>query len=126
MPSIDGYSYITLSGRPQPLGPMVNEVTQPGANGHSFRREGRRAQRFRMRGERDVQTAADAESMIVALKNRQGSLVTVVDESGLSYSNVMLHSVTETDRIRIGSGIGGIVTNPGWLVTHEFELQLTQ
>lgn len=128
MASIGGYSFITLEGGLNPgSGEQLEEITRPGVDGVAYRRIGRRGVPFRMQSLADVANAANAHSLILNYKALQGGLVTLVDETGQSWFNVMVLRV-QCSQPKYVTGMSGGLTGgqTGYLVSADWLLQMTE
>jgi hypothetical protein len=120
------FDFITLRGTPQSQGMIVEELPRPGVDGQAYRELGRRAEPFEMIGVRDVESDAAARHWIVALRQLQGTLVTVTDDFAITTPNVMLLLAAPLERKPLLAAAGGLTTGATRLVILRFLMQLTQ
>jgi len=126
-PSIGGNNMLDLTGAVVPAtGQTVEDITRAGVDGTAYRQIGKRGPPFTMTSLVDVQTTAAAATLDGTYKALQGTLVTVVDCVGNSWSNV---AVLDVSPIRIQAvtcaTAGKSGANPGCLVSATWTLQCT-
>ena len=125
MPSIGGYSMLTIRGEFQSLGQTVEPITRPNIDGEALRIVGQRGQPFVMRSLVDVDDAAAAETEAGIYKGLQGTLVTIVDDHGQTHTNVAVLAVRVMRKRAVKTAAGGLSTSQGYLVTAIWVLQET-
>jgi len=124
MASIGGVSVLTLDRGPTPLAAAVVEITPAGADGHAYKRIGARAPAVSAMSIADVDGSAGVEAHIAACRALKGTLVTVVEDSGRSTSNVAVLEV-EIAQIKFQAlTVGGLVGGD-YRVTMTWTLQAT-
>ena len=121
-PSIGGVSFLTMRG-PMPVNPKekVGEITRPRVDGHAFERIGKRGAPVTLMTEADTSNAGTTMSSYQAL---QGTLVSVVDVDGQSFSNVLVLMVSKVSAKKVLSAQGGL-TAGDWMLTAQWLLQPT-
>jgi len=124
MATIGGYYMISLSHRPQPMGETVREITRPEADGQAYAKQGLRAEATLAYAATDCASAAAARTEMAAYAAMRGALVTVVDDLGESYTNVLVVDVRERGRKVVCTAVGGVRAGTVLLLT-DWVLQAT-
>ena len=126
MASIGGRSVLRLTGNLEPAtGERLQDITRAGVDGVAYRKVGKRAGRTQVTTLVDLGSSSAVNSEMEAYKALQGTLVTVVTESGGTYSNVAVLSVVQLPVQRTLSAVGGI--NGGThLLRCQWVLQMTE
>lgn len=123
MPSINSIPFISLRGLVQPVMMAMEDVSRPGVDGHAYRHMALRSPPFEMLGIVDCDDFPAARSLIETLSELQGFTVTVVDDFGTTFSNVMVLRV-EPDQIRPALvAVGGVSSGKAALLTIRLQLQ---
>jgi hypothetical protein len=117
-------TFITLKGQVQPPGLMTEDISRPGVNGSAFRELQVSGEPFEMRGLRDCLNAADAKAKFALLKAMQGKTVTVVDDYGQSWTDVMLLSVEKAEQNALVLAAGGVQASATALLAVRFVMQV--
>lgn len=123
MASIGGSSFITLRGSINPTGTDVIEITRPGVDGHAFMDMGKHAGKSQMQSIADVSNASGAKAAILAYKALKGTLITVTDDTGQQYTNVLVQEVIATNPKNVKTPVGGLVggsylLSANWVLQH--------
>lgn len=123
MATIGGHTFITLRGSINPLGTDVIDITRPGVDGHAFMDIGKHAGRSQMQSIVDLTTAGAAKTVILAYKSLKGTLVSVVDDTGETYTNVLVVEVITTNPKFVATPVGGItggnyILRANWVLQH--------
>ena len=125
MSSIDGNTVISIRGQIESGdGERVEEITRAHVDGIAFRKIGKRGAPFSMTSLVDVGSAATAKSTYTTYKATEGSLVTLVDDAGNSWANVMVLSVRRGGVKRTYTPVGGI-SGGGWLLSCQWVFRMT-
>lgn len=122
MPAIGGISFVTLKGGIQDFGEMVQTITRPGVDGVGFRKTGQRSDPFVLASMVDYSSAAAAQTGYESYKDKQGTLVSITDELGVSHSNFMVHKV-ERVSCRYAKVIGGVGSGFRYVLRCKWTLQ---
>ena len=121
-PSIGSYDFITLKYGNAPLGENVEEITRPGVDGIAYRKTGKRAVPFYMTGITTETSKGAVKTLVENYKKLQGTLVTVVDDIGNSWTNVMVLQMDYLGTKKVVSPVGG----GDYVVRSRFSLQDTE
>jgi hypothetical protein len=128
MASVDGNSVISLKiwGLDTGAGENLQEITRPHVDGIAYRKVGKRGRTFQGESIVDVASAASAKTTFETYKATQGSLVTVVDDAGNSWTNVAVLAVRRAGNPKrtytpVGGEAGG-----GWLLRARWVFQMTE
>ena len=124
MPSIGGITVITIKGGLTPPGESVEEITRPGHDGHAYKRFGERAPRAELTSIRDVDAVAGVAAHILACVALKGTLITVIDDVGVTMNNVMVIEVETVRSREVGTPVGG-VTAGNHLIAMRWLMQMT-
>lgn len=119
------FDFIRLSGRVAPLVERVENISRAAVAGFRGRLLGKVAQPFQMVGTRDFDDAAAVKTAFDDWKALKGQLVTLTDDYGDEYSNVMVLDVTPGRYQALESAVGGLSTTKAYLATVMFEMQRT-
>ena len=128
IPQVGAFLFITLKGTVEPgTGETLNVITRANVNGVAFRKIGKRANPFVMTGTVDSLTEASAKLLVYDYKELQGTLVTVKDERGRSWTNVVVLGVRTGSIKPIKTAVGQLSgPNPTQLLTTQWTLQHTE
>ena len=114
-PSVGSVTFLRMAGEdPLPPALAVEDITRAGIDGQAFRTVGKRAPVVTVTCEVDTAAPATLMASVLALR---GTLVTVVNGDGNSYSNVMVLDVSKPVARPIKSAVGGLA---GGSATHWF------
>jgi hypothetical protein len=126
MPSIGAYSFLTLKGAVDPgVGEQLEDITRPGVDGMAYRCIGRKGRPFQMDSTVDVVILTPG-FVINGYQALQGTIVTIVDECGMTWTNYMVLSVEHRGTRRIRTVSGGLSIAPAYLISASWILQYTQ
>ena len=122
MPSVGSEQFISVVAEAADPAEMVEEITRPHVDGVALKRTGKRGVPFRVVAVRDVDTQANLEDSLAAYSAMQGTIVTVVNNQGISRQNVAVLRVPPAQIEDMGTAVGGI-EGTGWsyMVTQNFE-----
>ena len=123
MASIGGHNFITIKGQINGFHERLETFDRPGVNGTSFRAIGTRAEISNIESTVDLPYQASAANQLAAYRNMVSTVVTVVDDHGVSWSNMLILSVREVSARTIIKGHGGYYTNPAILHVVAWEIQ---
>jgi len=126
MASIAGYTMLFVTGPIGRPGMATEPITRPGVDGSAFREVGLRCEPFLMTSLMDLEDAADVAAELNLYAALKGSLVTVVDDHGSTWTNVMVLDVQPIQTQTIGVSAGGLATTPTKLITARWTLQATE
>lgn len=126
MASIGGYNVLVVQGPYQPRGMATERIERPGVDGTAFREKGIRGTPFQITTMVDCDDAPDLAALLLNYAALQGTLVTVVDDLGTSWTNVMVLGVQPVSARAIGTSAGGLSTSAGTLATVRWTLQATE
>ena len=121
----DGTNTVTftrISGQPNALAEQVQDVTRPGIDGQAYRQIAKRADPFEIDvfGNEASESAIHSASLIMF--GFQGKLVTLTDDRGRDFFNVMVLRVREIERFRMLNTTNGNL----WALRMRARMQLTQ
>jgi hypothetical protein len=125
MATIGGRSVITVKGAPAPVGTVVADVSRPGVTGHAFQELGARAEPVVMESVIDCTDNAALKAEILEYVALQGTLVTVVDDLGNTWTNVMVLRVRTGQGKYVASAVGG-VNGGNYLLRATWEMIFTE
>lgn len=128
MPGIGAYNFVTLKGEINPgSGHQMEEITRPGVDGVAFRRIGRRGFPFKVQSMVDVATDSAAAALLSSYKALQGTVVSLTDETGQVWNNIVVLNVRPAGRKYVVAKSGGLdAGQTGYLVRCEWMLQATE
>lgn len=119
------FDFISLRGEPSGLQERVEEITRPGVDGHAYAMVGMKAERFEMIGSRDYDDFADAKADLASMEAAlPGELVTLYDDFGVEYENVMVFDVQKIELRPALTAVGGKSTSKGALMRVRFVMQI--
>ena len=117
MASIGGNSVISLRGQiDSGEGERLENITRAHVDGVAFRKVGKRGAPFAMTSLVDCASASAAKSTFGTYKALEGTLTTVVDDAGNSWSNVAVLNVRRNSIRQVYTPVGG-VAGGGWLLS---------
>ena len=120
MPSIGGVTVIRLVRDPDPPGEQTQLLQRPGVDGMGARKLGTRGRAYRITTLVDA-TDANRAAKIASLKALQGTIVTVVDGAGDTFTQVLVQRVVHNVKA-ILTPAGGVEGASGtWMVTGNFD-----
>lgn len=123
--SIGGQDCTSVQGSVTEPAHTLRELTRLGRHGHSYQRVGKRAPVSSLWVRVDVDTAADAATMVETFQAMQGGdPVSVFDAHGLPWPNVEILLVRLVRIQHLAVAVGGL-TAGSYLVTLELTVQST-
>lgn len=129
MGSIDDFDFIRLEGVAPEQASSIRIISREGVDGVRARLEAKRAEPSRWIGIIDTVDVAAAEARRVALAGLQGSVVTLTDDHGTEFTNVLclLARPVPGGKTVALSAVGGEESSTDRvMVTFEFLLQFTE
>lgn len=129
MPSLDSHDFITLRGESQQQASQVAVISRDGIDGVRARLQAKRAEPSRYVGIIDTENVAAAEAKRVALSGLQGSVVTLTDDLGTEFTNVLVllaRPIAGSPRVALSAVGGEESSTDRVMVTFEFLVQLTE
>lgn len=120
---ISAYNFLTLRGSINVMQERLEEFTRPGVDGMSFQAVGERAEVSQLQTVRDLAYASSAANMMSSYKALVGEVVTIVDDDGVSWYNMLVLKVTQVSNEKIVGSVGGLVTGALALQTVNWEVQ---
>lgn len=121
------YQFITIRQPFRELGQTVEDITRPGVDGHAFRLQGMRGEKFDMLAIRDYTDFIASDTDLDNLTDLRGSLVKIIDDYGITHNNVLLLDVIKEKEGPALAAVGGVsgasVNSTVSLVTFRFTLQ---
>jgi hypothetical protein len=117
-----------LKGDLQPLGAVLEDINRKGATGTAYRELGRIAPTCELEAWRDEDTQATAQAFFIATKAAlEKKLCTIVDDSGITHSNVMVKAVERMGQPKqIAAAVGGISALAGALIKMRIVCQVAK
>jgi hypothetical protein len=116
MPSIGSVTVHIMRGSPVPRGVKVEEIERTGVDGQAYFKRGARSAAVRIETNetfKSSSTSVDAKEK--AYKDLEGTVVSVVDAHGVTWTNCMVYSV---DVATTGiTGVSGTVTDADKMIT---------
>jgi hypothetical protein len=104
------YPFIALHGSVQLAGMVLEDITRPGQDGRAFRQVGVRAEPFEMVGIFDRgEGTSPYDANPLRLSQLRGKLVTVFDDHGTQFDDVVILEVAKVDEQRISTMVGGLM-----------------
>ena len=122
MPSIGGYTVITIGGVPTPLAEVEDEITRDNVDGHAYRRKGKRAPPYALLAQVDYSSGSNRTTGIANFAALQGTLVTIVDDTGTSWTLQKVRSARVVAKQNMATAVGG-VNNGSCMLVMEFICQ---
>lgn len=126
MPSIGAFEFITLNGAIQPPGQQLEEITRPRVDNTAYRRSGIRGEVFTLKSMVDVLNAFGGGVLLQDYKDIQGTIVTVIDDTGEVWVDVAVLRVDPDPNKKIVSGVGGLVVDPELIVRALWTLRMNK
>jgi len=125
MSSIGGYTMITVKNNPAPAGMLLADITRPNVDGHAYQEQGYHAPVVYLTSIVDLADAAEVQTEIEGYAALQGTLITVVDDLGNSWTNVAVLSVRSDGGRYVACPVGGIYAG-NYIVTAYWQMQHTE
>lgn len=123
-PQIGSLTFVSLAGPiPTPIGYQVEDVSAPGRDGHEFRIGPKRSAPFRMISTVDI-AAANLATVAQSYAAAKGSKVTVKDNVGTDWTNVVVLDVRLLPAVPMLAGVGGINAGSNMILQAEWTLQV--
>lgn len=110
MSYIAGFPLYIIGGKLARIGLVSEDISRKGVNGLAFRRDSLKSRSVRIDTFADFNNAAAAEVAILAYKALQAYTVTVIDEVGRQYDNVMVRWVDPVGTNVTGTAVGGLAS----------------
>lgn len=123
MPAINSIPFISLRGLVQPITMALEDISRPGVDGQAFRQMALRSPPFEMLGVVDCDDFAAARSLIQNLGELQGGTVSVTDDFGSTFDNVMLLRVAPEQTRPALIAVGGVSSGKGAILTVRLQMQ---
>lgn len=95
---IADYVFNTMSGDFGNYGDVVEDETRPGIDGHTFRKLGKRGDRFQIETKSTFRSESLAGRAKTDYQALQGRFVNIIDWSGTAYKMVLVHAVTTSHK----------------------------
>jgi hypothetical protein len=115
---IDSYVFNSMSGDFGNYGDVVEDETRPGIDGHTFRKLGKRGERFQIETRSTFRTASLTTRAKTDYQALQGRFVNITDWSGTTYKMVFIHAVTVNHKDMLSS-----TNNDNFIVICKWTLQ---
>ncbi len=126
MSSIGGRTVLDMTGTLEPAtGEGLQDISRPGVDGTAYRKTGKRASRSQITTLVDLGSSGGVDSEIAAYKALQGTLVTVVDAAGISWTNVAVLRVNVLPYKHTIQAVGG-VNGGSYLLRCQWVVQMTE
>lgn len=128
MSSIGGYTVYILGGTLDQVGIQTTELIRPGIDGHGFRDEGMRSAPTNIQAMYYYADDSTASTAITNFKDLEGTIITYIDERGVTYDNVLLRKVivgeTPLSPMFVASAVSGskVLVNYTFIL-HNFALE---
>ena len=122
--SIGSVSFISMRGNLALIGEAVETWTRRGSDGLGIRKIGMVPEPVFLSTLADVTGAAGAKTAALAYKALQGSLQTITDDTGQTYSNVLIRRVNIFTPKKVLTSVGGLVGGDH-LLRAQWEVQAT-
>ena len=126
MPSVGTENFITLRGEVLPKSAQSLEITRPNVDGVATKLVGTKGEQFQLVGVADVALGAPfattLKTKMEAYMALAGTLVTVVDDHGVSWTNIHILRVARPRARAIVTSTGGL-TGSG--ATHKITVFFT-
>jgi phosphotransacetylase len=124
MPSIGSATFKFLSGLPAPGGMSLDEITRANADGVSLREIGKRPGPVSLNSFVDI-AAANVKTTIESYHALRGTLVTVTDAHGNTWTNVAVLGVELVRDQKVGTLVGGINSGSSVILECVWRVQAT-
>lgn len=124
MSSIGVYNFISVKGAVNLKQQRLEPFSRPGVNGESFQAIGARAEVSTFTSTGDVASLSSAANLLAAYSNLVGiSVVSITDDLGVTWTNMLVTAVRQVSARRIIKGVGGLVSNPAAMHVVEWEFK---
>lgn len=125
--SIGSFTFLTLKGGVSiGSGMTLQEITRPNVDGISYRKVGKRGEPFQVNTVIDLLNYPTAKTRVSDYAAMQGTLVTLVEESGSTWNNVLVLNTRHVETVPIRSSVGGITANSLVLLSMVWTLRMTE
>lgn len=123
MASIGGNTVIIFSGAVQSANRTIEDITRPGADGHSYRTLGLKSPASTVQTAVDCADATTVQTVKATYRGLVGSIVTVIDAKGTTHTNIIVEGVDIQEQPIVGAA--GILTgsSPTFLVRASWRLR---
>lgn len=109
-------TFIALKGVVDPPGEVVEAIQRPGVAGTIFRTLASKGSEFELIGIADFTSEGNAKAGVIAYKGLQGTLCTITDDHGQSWTGYMCLNVV-SNGWKAGATARGGISNGAYLVT---------
>lgn len=101
-------TFKTMNGPVHPSGPLMKDISQEGVAGAAFQRYGYRGQRFKVQTMAAYTSAVNLGLGKILHAQYQTRNIDLSDALGVTWSNLMVHTVAFVNEQRIMTGVGGL------------------
>ena len=123
-PTIGGKTVKLLTHNLDPMGEQSEDITRRGVSGCAVTKIGKRSEHSRAVTKVDI---VDDQAEFTAYKALETTLITIVDNHGKTYNNVLVHKVRKTSARKINTIVGGVSgQDSAYLLVCEWTLQCTE
>jgi hypothetical protein len=105
------FPFISISGEFKRSGQTLEDITRKGTDGQAFRLTGQRGEMFDVEATVDLTDYPTAQSLWDSLIALRGSIVTIVDDFGQSFDQIIVHNVGRPKQRPGLSAVGGVNSN---------------
>jgi len=123
---IGTYQFISVKWPANPMGERLSEITRPGVDGVGYKKEGKRAEPVVIEASVDADDAAATVTWMTNLKALEGTLQTIYDDHGQSFTNVGILEVRRRLPMKVETATGGVSTNKKYLLIFDITVQSTE
>jgi hypothetical protein len=102
-----------LKGLVDPPGLILDDATRAGVDGSAYLEMQSTGEPFEMEGIRDCTDATDAATKYAALKAMQGTKVSVIDDYGKTWLDVVILRVRRSFQHKLINAAGGVLSGTG-------------
>jgi hypothetical protein len=121
--SIGIYNFVFVKGATNVQIERLESFSRPGVDGESFRAIGKRADITNFTSFSDLPTLGAAGTQLNLYAALVSQVVTVVDDLGYSWTNMLVLSVRQTLAKAIKTGVGGLYVSPLAVQTCSWEFK---
>ena len=122
MPSIGGFSFITVKGAVNLSMEALEKFTRPGVNGQSYQSLGRRPEVSTFTSTVDFPFSGSARNNLLAYRiMKEAGPVTIIDDHGAVWINMLILTFRQTSARRVITATGGLFVNPYGVQVVEWE-----
>lgn len=119
-------AFISLRGAVQLPALQVEEITRPGMDGIAVRQLGQRGTPFEMIGVVDCDDTSAAEVTMARLAAMKGTIVTLYDDFGEGFGDVLVLEVARLAKQTLRAAVGGRSTSKGVLLSVRLVMVITE